>query len=177
MRPLRIIGEWLKAKPLRIYFSSVLLAALPVGLFLITAHQVLMSQIMSRSKTQIHQSAKNIAFLFDEHLAGSITLVSSFAGRPAIIRATEQEESEELAERLSETHRLAKRFEYLAVVANDGRIRAIVPSKSADRGENLSGRDWFQYVSRERKPYISSLHVLGDGKTLAITLASPIFSD
>jgi hypothetical protein len=68
MKALRRVDEWLRRKPARIYMGSLVLAVLPVALFLVTAHQVLMSQISTRSKTQIQRSSTNIAFLLEEHL-------------------------------------------------------------------------------------------------------------
>ena len=168
------IDEWLRRKPARIYLGSLLLAVFPVALFLITAHQVLMKQITTRSKSQIQRSGTNIAFLFEEHVSGSLILLKSFAERPAIIAAADLQDPEALKSRLLEAQRLAERFQYIAVVSPDGRILAAAPDAEVVQTD-VAGRDWFQRVTLDRKPYVSNLHYRHDGKTLAITLAQPMY--
>jgi PAS domain S-box-containing protein len=174
---LQRFDDWLRHKPSWIYVGSLLLAVLPVALFLVTAHQVLMRQVSNRSKAQIQRSSTNIAFLLEEHLSSSVILVNSFAQRPGIIRAIEDNDPAELKARLLESYQAAERFQSLAVVSPSGRVQAIVPDTKVQPGDDLSARDWFPAALRARAPYVSSLYQLADEQTLALAVAYPIFRD
>ncbi len=175
MRYFHIIDQWLRQRPARIYIGSLLLSVLPVALFLLTAHQVLMKQITVRSKSQIQRSSANIAFLLDEHLANSLALLNSFASRSEVMKATEGGDAAELHARLTESLPATQRFRFLAVVSPGGRVATVSPAGDVRVGEDLSSRQWFEEVLRHQKPYVSRAHRLSD-QALAITIAQPLFT-
>lgn len=166
-------GRWFKGSPFRIYLMTIAVAGLPLAIFLISAHQILVRQANDRLKVQSEQAVGLVGDLIERNLTNSRVLVESFSTRPNLLESFKARDFKEVTKHLEQASLLREDFLFFSVYDLDGTLRAIYPQDPGVLNRNFAFRDWYKGVRRTGKPYISEVYstaVAGNFKVVAIAV-------
>jgi len=158
------------AFPLSLSVSFVLI----FGIACLVAHntyRVAINDTIRSNETRTHLIAKIIL----EHQRAAIAVVQSYANRPLVIDSAKKEDFEKAAWHLSDMTNNNPEIEMAYITDPSGTLWVNYPIFKEAFNQNLSYRDWYKGVSKEWKPYVSSVYKLIVGeKDLGVTICSPI---
>jgi PAS domain S-box-containing protein len=165
---------WLRNRTSRIIGTSLLLAVLPLLVFLLAAHVLFIRQSMRTNSTRSMQSAAVIGKALGTQLAQDTDLLGSFATRPAVIDAWRQLNSAAIGKQLLEAPTLQPKFPRLAAFSTDGKLLACYP-ETCDLGPDaLAANSWYQQVAKARQPYISAVSQASLSDPWSYAIAVPV---
>ncbi|MCU1286059.1 MAG: sensory transduction histidine kinase [Acidobacteriales bacterium] len=168
MNKARRLSSWVKSSPFRIYLVTLALSALPLALFVFSAHQLLVHQVSSKIETQGIQSGNLIGNLIEQHMAESKLLLQSFATRPDLLNSFETQNFHKVTEHLQQAHELRPDFLFFSVYDSAGTMKAIYPADPATLGKNFAFRDWYRGAKSQSKPYVSEVYETAVGKQVPV---------
>ncbi len=169
------LGRVMMASPLRIYLLMLTLAGLPLSLFLIAAHHLLVQQTTERLKAQSGEASRVVGNLIEKNLDQSKALLESFASRPNLQANIRSKNFFEVTKHLEQAYSLRPDFMFFSIYDVDGTMRAIHPADPAVLNRNFATRDWYQGVMRSSKAYVSEVYRTAvDGHLQVIAVAVPI---
>ena len=160
--------------------SRVFLLSLSVSFVLIfgmaclvayNTYKVAIKHTIQSNETRTHLLAKIIL----EHQRAAIAVVQSYANRPLVINSVKKRDFEEAVRHLSDMANNNPEIEMPYITDPSGTLWVNYPIFEEAFNQNLSYRDWYKGVSKEWKPYVSSIYKLIVGeKDLGVTICSPI---
>jgi signal transduction histidine kinase len=119
--------------------------------------------------------ANLLARIFSEHERAALAVVRSYANRPLVIDSFKKKDIGEATRHLSNLIENNPEIEMAYLTDPMGTLWIHFPIFWEGFNQNFSDRDWYKGVSKEWKPYVSSVDKLIIGeKDLGVTLCSPI---
>ncbi len=135
------------------------------------AYRVAINDTIRSNEARTHLLARIIL----EHQRAAIAVVQSYANRPRVIDSAKKKDFEGAVLHLSEMANINPEIEMAFITDLSGTLWVNYPIFREAFNENLSFRDWYKGVSKEWKPYVSSVYKLIVGeKDLGVTICSPI---
>ena len=119
-----------------------------------------------------------LARLILEHQRATIGVLQSYARQPLLIDAIKRKDFEVALRHLADLAKNNPEVEWPYITNPDSTVWVNFPVDKGVFNKDLSGRDWYKGISREWKPYISSVYkmVVGE-KDLAVTVCAPVFDE
>jgi len=142
--------EWVKAKPYRFYPLILALAVLPLSVFVVGSHKVLLQLSTNRLVTQSSQTGKLIGDLLVQQFTENTQLLQSFAGRADLLRAVESNHPEQILPHLEAAQRLHSEFTAVAFYDATGKLTATFPPAPSTKTVSP--------VNASSSTYVSSLY-------------------
>lgn len=169
---------WLREKPSRVLPAAIALAVLPLAIYLIAAYNLFNHQVTERVVAQADVSGKLIGGILQQHLGEQENFLQAFAIRPDVISNWKQHRFEQLTEGLKQYQQLRPEFVGFAVNDLNGMMRVSYPPAPDLIGHSYRDRDWYQGVSRDWKPYVSSIYTgQGSQTNTVVGIAVPILDE
>lgn len=151
-------GKSLKGSQLRTYAAVFALSALPLGLFLVLAHNLLLRQVNQKVASQGIQAGNLIGNLIEQHVNQDKSLLESIATRPDLIRSVQANDLARMQEHLSAGQSLRPEFLFLSLYDTAGTMKAIYPLDVTTLHKNFSFRDWYKGASSLSQTYVSEVY-------------------
>ena len=143
---------------MQIYAVVVVLALLPLALFIVAAHRLLVRQTEQKLLAQSQLSGKLVANLVEQSVTQNMVLCQSFALRRGLLADFEAQRWSEVEKTLEQAHSLRPDFLFFSVYDATGNLRAIYPPFPEALNKNYAHRDWFKGASQSKKPYLSEVY-------------------
>jgi hypothetical protein len=161
-----------------IFISSLLVSFILIFgvtcLFAYHAYKDAVDHAVRSNETRANLLAKIIL----EHQRAALAVVRSYANRPLVIDSVKKKDIEEAVRHLSNLIENNPEIEMAYITDPTGTLWINFPIFREAFNQNLSYRDWYKGVSKEWKPYVSSIYKLIVGeKDLGVTLCSPIHDE
>ena len=122
--------------------------------------------------------ASLLAKLILEHQRAAIGVLRSYAGRSSLVDSVKKKNFEGAVRHLSGLVKNNPEAEWPFIANPDSTIWVNFPIDKRSFHKDLSQSDWYRGVSREWKPYISSVFKLIVGEQdLAVAVCTPIFDE
>ena len=171
-------GSWVRKNPFRIYLICTVLAVLPLTLFVLTAHDLLLRQMMSQSIARSSQQGQQIGLIIEQHLNEQRAFLQSASLRPDLLRDWQAKDYAHLSASLDELHELRSDLLGFGVVEIDGTLRAASPAPAPGSiGQSFSSRPWYGPLTATWKPFVSPVfRSPRPGNPLVVAIAVPLFS-
>ncbi|HZU23422.1 MAG TPA: sensor histidine kinase, partial [Terriglobales bacterium] len=171
-------GDWLRKNPFRLYLALIVLAVLPITLFVTAAHKLFLRQVTAQAVAASSQQGRVMGLIIEQHLNEQKAFVESLAMRPDVQRDWQAKNYAHLTATLAEVYRLHPELLGFGVCDPDGTLRAASPAPLPGAiGQRLTSRPWFGPVTSTWKPYISPVfRSPRPGNPLVIAVAVPLFS-
>jgi PAS domain S-box-containing protein len=132
-------------------------------------YQYILTDTISENKA----TAKLLSSLVYEHQNAAIGILESYAQRPLFIDAVKKKDFENVVPHLQTLNKNYTEMDALFITDRNGTLWANYPVDSKGFGKNLAHRDWYKGLSKDWKPYISSLYqliVLEEGLAVAVSV-------
>lgn len=122
--------------------------------------------------------ANLLAKLILEHQRAAIGVLQSYASRRLLVDSVKRKNFERAVEHLANLAKNNPEMEWPFISDPDSTIWVNFPVDRSVMNKDLSQRDWYKGVSREWKPYVSSVYKMIVGKQdLAVAVSTPIFDE
>ena len=119
-----------------------------------------------------------MAKLILEHQRAAVGVLRSYASRPLLVDSVKRRDLEETLPHLTDLVKNNPEMDWPFISNPDSTVWANYPVDRQVMNKDLSHRDWYKGVSKEWKPYISSVYKLIVGeKDLAVAVAVPILDE
>ncbi|MBA4417305.1 MAG: hypothetical protein C0392_05265 [Syntrophus sp. (in: bacteria)] len=169
-----IVFSWL-AKPhsLIVTISVLFFIVFGAGYYIWQQHyDGDLKNLLSSDKT----TANLLSGLLSEHQRTTIAILQAYANRPSFIEGVKEKDVAKVLIRLIQLKESNKKIDIVFVADTKGVLWLGHPFDSAPLNKNFSYRDWFKGVSKEWKPYVSSIYkrLIGT-QELAIATCVPVF--
>lgn len=149
---------WMSQTRIRPYVVFLLLAILPLVLFLYSAYRAIQRDAEKRATEDSAQIAALTARLTEEKITDSKAFLEAFATRDALVQAWVHHDLKEVTSHLKQAAALRRDFVFVSIYEVDGTMRAMYPPDSNVVNRNFAFRDWYRGVSREWRPYVSEVY-------------------
>ena len=119
-----------------------------------------------------------LAKLVLEHQRAAIGVLRSYGNRPLLVDSVKRKDFEGVVEHLTDLVKNNPEMEWPFISNPDSTIWVNFPVDRRVMNKDLSERDWYKGVSREWKPYVSSVYKMIVGEQdLAVAVSTPIFDE
>jgi len=124
------------------------------------------------------KAASLISLIVEAYLNNIRSTMEAYAGRPLLVEAVLRKDDASARQHLTGLNRNGPGMDSLLITDRRGTVWTTLPDRPDVLGKNFAWRDWYQGVSREKKPYIAEavLRVTAE-KDTAIHIAVPIFDE
>jgi signal transduction histidine kinase len=158
-----------------VFITSLLVSfALIFGVACMPAYYAYKDAIHHAVRTN-ETKANLLAKVILEHQRVAIAVIRSYANRPLVIASVKKKDIEEAVWHLSNMIENNPEIEMGYITDPSGTLWVNFPIFAEAFNQNLSYRDWYKGVSKEWKPYISSIYkLIVGGRDLGVTICSPI---
>ena len=160
--------------------SQALIATIAVTFFFIFGAAFVVGyshyKRLIKNTVQENRSTVNLlATIVVEHVKAISGVLQAYGSRPLLIDAAKKKDFREGIKHLVNLKENNPEIDSLFFADPDGILWGDFPVHKESYGQNFSYRDWYKGVSKEWKPYVSSVYkrVVGE-KELAIVVAVPI---
>ena len=122
--------------------------------------------------------ANLLAKLILEHQRAAIGVLRSYGSRPSLMDSVKRKDFEGALRHLTDLVKNNPEMEWPFIANPDSTVWVNFPVDERSFNKDLSHRDWYKGVSREWKPYVSSVFkmIVGE-KDLAVAVCAPIFDE
>src|SRR4051812_43741216 len=169
------VSAWISGGRFRIYAVVFTLAALPLALFLFSAHKLLVRQVNEKLINQGSQTTNLIGTLIGQHINQNKLLLESFAARPELLRSIQQNDFQNMQLQLAEGQSMRPEFLFLSLYDTAGINKAIYPLDSSILNKNFSFRDWYVNSGNGSRTYVSEVYETAVGDKVRVTaIATPV---
>ncbi|TBV80317.1 MAG: hypothetical protein EYX74_05650 [Desulfobulbaceae bacterium] len=151
------MGLWITAKRWRIMLVGILLSVTPLVILAAFVFFELRSHIPRLLMDAHLQSAKLLAGKITNHLNHDTSLARAYAARPLLVEGVRHGDRRTMEQHLRNLIENAAHIGRAYIVSPVGIKLAAYPANQAVLGQDFSHRGWFQGVSKDWQPYISSL--------------------
>ncbi|HUR37175.1 MAG TPA: sensor histidine kinase [Terriglobales bacterium] len=166
---------WIHARPLRFYASVLVLASLPLGLFLLLAHEILLRQVKARLVTQSSQTGKLIGNILEQHVQECSAVLHSYAGRQDLIRDAAAGHWDSLAPHLEQARALRPDFSSFSIYDLNGVLRSTHPPNLHRLGSLVRDPQWLAAMASDKALTVSeALQSPLNKDAWVIALAAPL---
>jgi signal transduction histidine kinase len=164
---------WLFA-PLRFRFFIFLIFISIFGLAFTLSYQR-HGHAIHRTIEENKGTARLLATIIQEHQKAAIGTIQSHAARPSLINAVKKKDSNEMTTHLSSLKADNSEIDMAIITDRAGTLWANWPVFEESHGRDFSHRDWYKGVSRDWKPYVSTVYrqVIGE-KDISVMACAPI---
>ena len=157
--------------------SLVLIFIVIFGVTYLIAHQSYTKAIRASIRSD-ETRAILLAKLILEHQRAAIGILQSYAGRPLLVDSVKKRDFEGALSDLIDLTKHNPEMDWPFLSNPDSTVWVNYPVDRQAMNKDLTYRDWYKGVSKEWKPYISSVFKLIVGeKDLAVAIAVPIFDE
>jgi len=119
--------------------------------------------------------ANLLANIILEHQRAAIAIVRSYANRPLLIDAIKKKDFEEALEHLANLIKNNPEIEGAFISNPDSTAWVSFPIDKQGLNKDLTCQDWYQGVTKEWRPYVSSVYkTIAEEKELAVAVCAPI---
>lgn len=130
-------------------------------------------------KDTIHENrllANLLASLIYEHEKAAISILESYAQQPTVINAVSKKDLNQVIPHLEALQKRYSENDAPFITDQYGTLWANYPVDKSGFGKNLAFRNWYKGVSKNWKPYVSSVYrMIVHEKGLAVALSVPVF--
>jgi len=169
-----IMFSWLVRPHSLVFTISVLfLIIFGAGYYIWLQHyDAELKDLISSDKT----TANLLSGLLSEHQRTTIAILQAYSNRPAFMKGVKEKDSKKVLPRLVQLREGNKKIDIVFVADTKGVLWIGYPFDSVPLNKNFSYRDWFKGVSKEWKPYVSSVYkrLIGT-QELAVATCVPVF--
>ena len=167
------LGSFIDHSPLRWVVLS-LIAATVIATAAYSYHEI-DSELTAVALSRREAVAQLIASTLSEKFGRSVDVAISLSTRVRFRNLVAEEKWDKAIEILHDVPHDFPHIERLFLTDAGGTLKADVPSLSGVREVNFASRDWFQGVSRNWRPYISSVYTRAAAPQLSvIAIAVPV---
>ena len=157
---------------------AIIIAFLFVITFFITFHIVNnhYKHIIKGEIAENKLTANLLSSLINEHQQATVSILVSHAQRSSFINAVKKKDFNNIIPHLKSLSKHYAEIDVPFLTDQYGILWANYPVDKTAFGKNLAYRDWYKGVSKNRRPYISTIFrpvVLGKGLTVAVSV--PVF--
>jgi signal transduction histidine kinase len=119
--------------------------------------------------------ANLLAEIILEHQRAAIAVVRSYANRPLVIHSIEKKDFEEAVQHLANLIKNNPEIESAFISNPDSTAWVNFPMDKQGLNRDLSHQDWYEGVTKEWAPYVSSVHkmIVGE-RDLAVAICVPV---
>jgi PAS domain S-box-containing protein len=163
-----------EGKKLYAVIIVLLFAATSLITFFVIHHhyELALKAIIKDNRSKAHF----ISTLISEYQKTVISILESYAQRPLLINAVKRKDFNHIVLHLKSLHERYVGTDALFVTDRYGTLWANYPVDKTGFGENLANRDWYKGVSRNWRPYVSSLYrLIFLKKGISVAVSVPIF--
>jgi PAS domain S-box-containing protein len=119
-----------------------------------------------------------LAKLILEHQRAAIGVLQLYADQPFLVDSVKKRDFEGTVEHLANLVKNNPEMDWPFITDSRGTLWVNYPVDRQAMNKDLSYREWYKGVSKERKPYISGVYKLIVGeKDLAVAVSTPIFDE
>lgn len=131
---------------------------------------------MDRTIAHNMSTANLLSVIVREYQRAAIGILQSYSNRPYFIDAVKKRDLDEVIKYLIDLKKNNPEIDMTILTDANGTLWANHPIFRKSHGKHFSYRDWYQGVSKEWKPYVSSIYkrLIGE-KDLAVMICVPIF--
>ncbi len=154
-----------------------------VSFFLIFATGFIRSYQIFRGSVRgaVKENGRSAYFLSElilEHQRAAIGIIQGYANRPLVIDAAKRNDFKTIGRHLKELKNSAPEIDMVFFADKEGTLRANYPEFQATHGKNFSSADWYRGVSKEWKPYVSTIfrRIIAE-KDHAVAICCPVFDE
>jgi len=120
-------------------------------------------------------NAKLLSSLIYEHQRAAIGILESYAQRPLLKDAVKEQDFDEVIGHLKTLRRNHSELDALFITDVHGTAWANYPIDRSIYGKSMAYRDWYKGLSRDWRPYVSSVFQRAvSGKDHAVAIAVPV---
>ena len=166
--------EWLRNSRSAIMTVSLLLAALPLVVFLLAAHEMFIHQSMRGVTTRSKQAATVVGEAIEKQLTEDTDTLRSFGAQPATIKAWRSGSIEEIARMLEQAPALEPKATLLEAFSPDGKLLACYP-KICDGGrEDFPASSVYKHSADDWQPHVSAAFQAPFSKSWLFAIVVPL---
>ncbi|MCX5810280.1 MAG: PAS domain S-box protein [Proteobacteria bacterium] len=157
---------------------AVIIAFLLIITFFITSH-IIRNHYQYVFKNVIIENASTanlLSSLMYEHQKAATSILESYARRPLFIDAAKKKDFNHVIFHMKSLCEHRTEIDAPFIADKSGTVWANYPVSKESYGKNLAYRDWYKGVSRDWRPYISTVfRLIVLEKNLAVAIAVPVF--
>ncbi|MEW6658992.1 MAG: ATP-binding protein [Thermodesulfobacteriota bacterium] len=147
--------EWLLQQRWRVILAGALLGAVPVLSLAFFVYLTLARNLEKLLIDVCRENAGDCVQAITDRLNGNLALGQSYACRPLIQAALQNDDREKLRSHLQQLVTGSDSLERAFIASPQGVLLADYPSDPKVHGQDFSHRDWYRGVSRKWTPYVS----------------------
>jgi PAS domain S-box-containing protein len=160
--PRRLLQAATRLRTGRLIAALVLVSMGPLALLTWFSVSLSTKAVRGQAEARVRNTATASAVYVSQQMDSLAELVASYAQRPALISAIQQDprrrHPKAIANQLAELQRARPGIAIAFVTEPDGRLVEIVPATPAIVGRDFSFRDWYQGVTATGRPYVSEAY-------------------
>ena len=146
---------------------------------LITAVVIILKQYEHNINDELSKDKLSAALTADiirEHEKAALSILNSYASRPSLLTAVKQKNIDLIHSHLENLSDNNNEMDLYFITDTKGVLWVNFPVFPEAIGRNLSDRDWYKGISKNWKPYISTVfQLIVADKPLAVALSVPVF--
>lgn len=173
MRP---AAGWLAT--VRMVAVFVLVSLLPLGLLAYSSASLAERAVRGEVDSRLQTTAAVSGVVLDKELTGLTELVESYAERPSLIAAMDDDvaghvQREAINTQLRQLRRAQPGISVVGLTDVSGRLTNVVPANPAIVGQDFSSRDWYKGLTARGRPYLSEAYQAASaGHPLVVSAAA-----
>lgn len=153
----------------------VLLAVLPIALLSLFAFRIASGVVKESSHRGNLAAAVVAADLVSDGFQRSLSLTTSLAESPGLVRGVRARDGDVVRKHLHSTVSAFPAIDRSLIVDTEGVLWVDYPPSPELLGRSFVHRDWYAGVSREWTPYISDVYVRdSEPRVLVVSVAAPV---
>lgn len=176
----------MQSKPLtptaKLTRRNIIFACLALFIILFGTTTFLSYKYYQDSKVQSLKEDLNsshlISIVIEQHIQKIVKTMGAFSTRPLLVRAVKERNVEKAKIHLVSLIKNDPDIDILIITDKEGTLWSSYPERPEITGTNLAYREWYKYVSKDWKIYVSNaiLRLVAE-KDLAFQIAVPIFDE
>ena len=175
--PAKIQRAFLLGKSSAFAFALFVCFVVVFGVASIIAYHSYLKETQNTIRSN-QTKANLLAKLVLEHQRAAIAVLRSYGNRPLLVDSVKRKDFEGAVEHLTDLVKNNPEMGWPFIANPDSTIWVNYPVDRQVMNKDLSDRDWYKGVSREWKPYVSSLYKMVVGKQdLAVAVSTPVFDE
>jgi signal transduction histidine kinase len=163
--------------PRRFIFFIFLLFIIIFGLAFKIANDHYKDAI-NQTISENRSTANLLSVILQEGQKAAIGIIQSYGSRRMLINAVKKKDLSAVMKDLTDLKSNNPEIDMAIIADKKGTLWANFPIYKESHGKNFSHRDWYKGVSKEWRPYVSSVYrrVVAE-KDLAVLVCAPIFDE
>lgn len=172
--PFPPVRAWLRNSRSAIMTVSLLLAALPLIVFLMAAHEMFIHQSVRGVTTRSRQAAAVVGEAIEKQLTQDADLLRSFGTEPATMEAWRSGNTGVIAGKLERAPALEPKVTLLGAFSADGKLLSCYPNACDGNRENFAASSWYNRIAHDARPYVSPAFQPPFSKSWSFAIVVPL---